>query len=44
MDDPIKNTSTPEAFVTWTDDSSKEKAFASTAENVDHYDLSLIHI
>ena len=38
MDDPIKNTSTPEAFVTWTDDSSKEKAFANTAENIDHYD------
>jgi len=38
MNDPIQNVERANAFVTWSDDSSKEKALSETADNVDHYD------
>ena len=38
MDEPIKSTDKTAAFVTWTDESSKNEALSKISDNVDHYD------
>ena len=38
MNDPIQNVEKANAFVTWSDDSSKQRALSETSDNVDHYD------
>jgi hypothetical protein len=38
MVDPIQNSERSNAFVTWSDDSGKQKALAETSENVDFYE------
>ena len=38
MVDPIQNPERSNAFVTWSDESGKQKALAETSENVDFYD------
>ena len=38
MNDPMQDVEKTNAFVTWSDDSSKQRALSETSDNVQHYD------